>query len=156
MNNKERFDIAIDYLKDIKPLKEICAIYEVDDDNLKRHGIQYGEKFFQGFPIHLIDSSIKDNDVYGAFYSVLESDNKSFVPVVIAEDNVGNKVEKTFYNKKMKRRVNNYTSSLTSYFANVISKRLNKNENESYEEFFDKVLRKNQKKELCLLMANFQ
>ena len=47
----------------------------------------------------------------------------------------------------MKRRVNNYTSSLTSYFAKVISKRLNKNENESYEEFFDRVLRKNQKKE---------
>ena len=40
MNNKERFDIAIDYLKDIKPLKEICAIYEVDDDNLKRHGME--------------------------------------------------------------------------------------------------------------------
>ena len=123
------------------------VVYQAHDDNLKRHGVQYGEKFFQGFPINLIDSSIKDNDVYGVFYSILESDNKSFVPVVIAEDNVGNKVEKTFYNKKMKRRVNNYTSSLTSYFAKVISKRLNKNENESYEEFFDRVLRKNQKKE---------
>ena len=40
MNNKERFEIAIDYLKDIKPLKEICAIYEVDDNDLKRHGME--------------------------------------------------------------------------------------------------------------------
>ena len=40
MNNKERFKIAIECLKDAKPLKEICLEYYVSEDDIKKHGLE--------------------------------------------------------------------------------------------------------------------
>ena len=40
MNNKERFEIAIKCLKDAKPLKEICVIYNVYSDVLKAFSLE--------------------------------------------------------------------------------------------------------------------
>ena len=158
-NNHSEFNLNLEVDARFPKLKVITSqhnlllngvqlvVYQAYDDNLKRHGVQYGEKFFQGFPINLLDETIKDSSVYGAFYSVSYDDNKAIEPIIIAEDSVGNKVEKTFYNKKMKRRVNDYTSIITKYYLDIISKRLQKPDDETQEHFLDKVLRQNQEKE---------
>lgn len=123
------------------------VVYQAYDDNLKMHGVKLGKKFFQGFPISLLDSSIKDSSVYGVFYSVLEDDDKSLTPIVIARDSVGNEVTKTFYNKKIKRRIKDYNITITPYFNDVISKRFKKQESEDTNAFLKKVLYDNREKE---------
>ena len=61
MNNKERFDIAIDYLKDIKPLKEICVGYSVNNNDLKKHDmenkIKISEDYHTTIVYHLTESN---------------------------------------------------------------------------------------------------
>ena len=61
MNNKERFEIAIDYLKDIKPLKEICVGYSVNNNDLKKHNmenkIKISEDYYATIVYHLIESN---------------------------------------------------------------------------------------------------
>ncbi|MGI6680273.1 MAG: murein hydrolase activator EnvC family protein [Bdellovibrionota bacterium] len=128
------------------------VIYQAKDDNLKEHGVKVGNKVFQGFPLILLDDSIKDESVYCAFYSVLDSEktssgNKKITPLVVAKDNVGNTTTRKFYNKKIKRRVGEHTLKLTSYFVNTISKRLEKKQDESLNDFLIRVLKTQHKKE---------
>lgn len=116
------------------------VVYQAMDDNLSKHGVEVAGRFFQGFPAFLLDKKIKDNSIYATFYSIYSDDDKDLKPVVIAQDGVGNKVEKTFYNKKIKRNVNDYSSTISQYFINTLEKRLSKSSNISTNVFLKNIL----------------
>ncbi len=115
------------------------VIYKATDDKLFKHGIEVGDRFFQGFPASLLDKQIEDSSIYGAFYSVYSSDAKDIKPIAVAEDKARNRVEKTFYNKKIRRRINDYPLSISPYFIKVMEKRFDK-KNDSQNIFLKNIL----------------
>ena len=77
MNNKERFEIAIECLKDAKPLKEICIKYFASEDDLKKHGLENKFKIPEGYYRTIIYHLTESNKVSNKeqYYNVFNKDD---------------------------------------------------------------------------------
>ena len=79
MNNKERFEIAIECLKDAKPLKEICIKYFASEDDLKKHGLENKFKIPEGYYCTIIYHLTESNKILDS-YEFSEANRNYFSP----------------------------------------------------------------------------
>jgi len=81
------------------------VIYKTKEENLKSSGVMVGNRKYLGFKARDMDPEMRDDSLFGVFYSVpLASNIKENKILVFAQDAVGNIGTHRFYNKISPRR----------------------------------------------------
>lgn len=102
--------------------------YQASDETLALSGVKVGSETFLGYPARGIDKSFADPSIFVSLYAIDLRADINRVPVrVFAEDEVGNAVSASFYNKIQNRPLRRYTVDLSEEYLLRVSELADKN-----------------------------